>query len=68
MPSSPRVRPGLRNRDDGTDARRILDQRLARGEIDAGEYRHLRDLIDSDGHRPTVSARPSEKAGASTRR
>ena len=60
--------PRTRNRDDGADARQILDQRLARGEIDAGEYRHLRDLIDSDGHHPTVSAWPSEKAGASTRR
>lgn len=28
------------------DPRRILDQRLARGEIDEDEYRHLRELID----------------------
>lgn len=28
------------------DPRRILDQRLARGEIGEDEYRHLRDLID----------------------
>jgi putative membrane protein len=27
------------------DARRILDQRLARGEIDTEEYQRLRDLI-----------------------
>jgi putative membrane protein len=27
------------------DARRILDERLARGEIDPDEYGHLRDLI-----------------------
>ena len=33
--------------DRGGDARRILDQRLARGEIDAGEYQRLRDLITS---------------------
>jgi putative membrane protein len=29
-------------------AARILDERLARGEIDAEEYRRLRDLIGSD--------------------
>ncbi|HCU93400.1 MAG TPA: hypothetical protein DHU96_11975 [Actinobacteria bacterium] len=28
------------------DARRILDERLARGEIDAEEYRRLRDVLD----------------------
>jgi putative membrane protein len=27
-------------------ARRILDERLARGEIDAGEYRRLREVLD----------------------
>jgi putative membrane protein len=32
-------------RDDSGDARRILDRRLASGEIDAAEYRRLRDLI-----------------------
>ena len=30
------------------EARRILDQRLARGEIDTDEYRHLRDLITDE--------------------
>jgi len=40
-------------RDDGDDPQRILDQRLARGEIDAEEYRRLRDLIASRGpHTP----------------
>ncbi len=29
-------------------ARHILDERLARGEIDAGEYRRLRDLMSGD--------------------
>jgi uncharacterized membrane protein len=29
----------------GPDARGILDERLARGEIDAAEYQRLRDLI-----------------------
>lgn len=33
----------------GDDARRILDQRLARGEIDAEEYRQLRDLLTGEG-------------------
>ena len=32
-------------RDDGDDPQRILDQRLARGEIDADEYQRLTDLI-----------------------
>ena len=36
--------------DDGGEARRILDQRLARGEIDSEEYRRLRDLIGSGDH------------------
>lgn len=36
----------------GEDARRILDQRLARGEIDAEEYRRLRDLIGPDHQAP----------------
>ena len=41
-------RPGS---DHGTaDARSILDQRLARGEIDAAEYQRLRGLIASGGH------------------
>ena len=32
-------------RDGSDDARRILDQRLARGEISPEEYQRLRDLI-----------------------
>jgi putative membrane protein len=33
------------------DARRILDERLARGEIDAEEYRRLRDVLEGGtGH------------------
>jgi putative membrane protein len=30
----------------GDDARRILDERLARGEIDIEEYQRLRDVIE----------------------
>jgi putative membrane protein len=32
----------------GNEARHVLDQRLAKGEIDADEYRRLRDLIADD--------------------
>ncbi len=35
----------------GPDARRMLDERLARGEIDAAEYQRLRDLIGSSDDR-----------------
>jgi putative membrane protein len=38
--------PAGRGGQDG-GAQRILDERIARGEIDAEEYRRLRDLIDS---------------------
>ncbi len=38
----------------GDDPRRILDQRLARGEIDADEHQRLLDVINS-GH-PGTSA------------
>ena len=33
----------------GGDPKRILDERLARGEIGPDEYRHLRDLIGDRG-------------------
>jgi putative membrane protein len=33
------------------EAKRILDERLARGEIDAEEYGRLRDVMRSDGAR-----------------
>ncbi len=42
---------GFRTQDDGApttrDAVRILDERFARGEIDADEYRQRRDLLRS---------------------
>jgi putative membrane protein len=60
--------PRTRTRDDGADARHILDQRLARGEIDAEEYRRLRDLIDSGGRHPTVGTWPTDRTGVSSRR
>ncbi len=38
---------------EGDTARKILDERLARGEIDAEEYRRLRDVIAAgDGRSP----------------
>jgi putative membrane protein len=60
--------PRTRNRDDGADARHILDQRLARGEIDAEEYRRLRDLIDAEGRHSTVTTWPSERTETSSHR
>jgi putative membrane protein len=43
-----RPSPDSRSEDSrGGDARRILDERLARGEIDADEYRRLRDVLAS---------------------
>ena len=39
----------------GRDPRRILDERLARGEIDTTEYQRLRDLIAPGGRGPAGS-------------
>ena len=47
-------RPGAEARGEehgGDDARRILDERLARGEIDTDEYRRLRDALASGDDR-----------------
>ena len=41
--------------DHGGDLRRILDERLARGEIDTAEYQRLSDLIAHGGQAPTGS-------------
>jgi putative membrane protein len=41
----------------GDDARRILDGRLARGEIDADEYHRLRDTVTGEGDRSQPGAR-----------
>lgn len=46
-------KPGQEHRSE--DAFRILDERLARGEIDTEEYRRLRDLIGPD-HRASAGA------------
>lgn len=40
----------------GSDARRILDERLARGEIDTGEYQRLRDLITTSDRKSQADA------------
>jgi putative membrane protein len=44
--------------DDSADARRILDRRLASGEIDPAEYRRLRDLIGAEHTDAPVGSRP----------
>src|SRR5512146_2259386 len=38
------------------DARRILDERLARGEIDPEEYQRLRDLLDGGAGRSAAGS------------
>jgi putative membrane protein len=38
------------------DARRILDERLARGEIDPDEYQRLRDVLESGTGRSTAGS------------
>jgi uncharacterized membrane protein len=46
-----------RERRSGTDARGVLDERLARGEIDAAEYQRMRGLIAAgDDQAPAGSA------------
>jgi len=42
--------------DHGSEAVRILDHRLARGEIDADEYQRLRDLITADDHHTSAGS------------
>ena len=46
-------------------AREILDERLARGEIDADEYRRLRDLIRGDD---VYAGNGQTRAGTADRR
>jgi uncharacterized membrane protein len=48
---------GAQRRRSGVDARGVLDERLARGDIDAAEYQQLRDLIAAgDDQAPTGAA------------
>jgi uncharacterized membrane protein len=48
---------GARERRNGADARGVLDERLARGDIDAAEYQRLRGLIAAgDDQAPAGSA------------
>lgn len=44
-------------------AKQILDERLARGEIDAEEYRRLRDLMTGADHRPAANGSAETAAG-----
>ena len=56
--SAARKQSGDRDEGVGSDAHRILDERLARGEIDEAEYRRLRDLLDSGAtHEPASTGR-----------
>jgi putative membrane protein len=52
-------RPEDRPRDDG-DPRRILDERLARGEVDPEEYRRLRDLLEERDPRAHLKDQPAD--------
>jgi len=47
-PNRRRRGPVPRERRSGADARGVLDERLASGQIDAAEYRNLRGLIAAD--------------------
>jgi putative membrane protein len=38
---------GRRGQDDSSEARSVLDERFARGEIDEAEYRRIRDELSS---------------------
>ena len=48
----------------GPQARHILDERLARGEIDAEEYRHLRDLITGADRAPAGPAPDGDRVAS----
>jgi len=47
---------GARERRSGADARAVLDDRLARGEIDGAEYQRLLSLIAGEDQAPAGSA------------
>ena len=53
--TSRRSEPGPRE----ADPKRILDERLAKGEIDAEEYRRLRDLMTGQPDQPTSDKEPA---------
>ncbi len=53
--------PASRNRD-GEDPKRILDARLARGEIDIDEYERLRKLL-ADAPAPKTAVEDGQHAG-----
>lgn len=48
---------------EGPDAKRTLDERLARGEIDADEYQHLLTLIRGQGPSSSYGPPPVGAAG-----
>jgi uncharacterized membrane protein len=51
-----RADPGVYERRGGAGARGVLDDRLARGEIDAAEYQRLRGLIAAGDDQAPASA------------
>ncbi|MDA8061070.1 MAG: SHOCT domain-containing protein [Actinomycetota bacterium] len=54
------------DRPGAADPKRILDERLARGDIDADEYRRLRDLLQERDHStPGDGGRPASTADRS---
>lgn len=63
-------RPGPQQRDEEHPggARRILDERLARGEIDDAEYGRLRDLMAADGDGRRAAAGTGNGAGTGSLR
>jgi uncharacterized membrane protein len=49
----------LQDQSRGNDTRLILDERLARGQIDTEEYQSLRELIaEGDDHAPAAAGTP----------
>lgn len=55
--SAARRPPRDREEAHGDGARRILDERLARGDIDEAEYRRLRDLLNSPDNQDAAGTR-----------
>jgi putative membrane protein len=53
-----------RDRDDCGSARKIVDERLARSEIDEAEYHRLRELLDSGTSREPTAAEPRASGSA----
>jgi len=55
--------PGDGREQPGGDALRILDERLARGEIDTEEYRRLREVLDGGAGRSPAGTGGGTRSG-----